>query len=189
MSEARSLRDLIIDGAGELFREKGYTGTSIKQIDKAAGCTTAALYYYFEDGKGHILREVIHRSAKEAEASMHLPQAESLDEFLVMLGANLAQKYPTVADRFSWIMPQFATLPDEEKRTVQNQLIGIQHALKERISQYVADEETAERLAWLVYCSFFGYQQMFYNLEVEEAVDLSMAEYSGFMAQVVGRDL
>jgi AcrR family transcriptional regulator len=189
MSEAHSLQDLIIENAGELFRERGYAATTIKQIAKASGCTTAALYYHFEDGKQHILREVIHRSAKEAEFPMGLPQAGSLEEFLVKLGAHLAQRYPKVADRFNWIMLQFATLPDEEKRIVQNQLLAIQRALKQEISQYVADQETAGRLAWLVYCSFFGYQQIFTKLEVAGLVDLSMDEYGGFMAQVIHRGL
>jgi len=189
MSEAHSLQDLIIENAGELFRERGYAATTIKQIAKASGCTTAALYYHFEDGKQHILREVIHRSTQEADMSMHLPQAVSLEEFLVKLGANLAERFPNVADHINWIMLQFATLPDEEKRIVQNQVIGRQHALKERISQYVADEETAERLAWLVYCSFLGYQQMFTKLDVAKTVDLSIAEYGGFLAQVIDRGL
>jgi AcrR family transcriptional regulator len=189
MTESHSLQDLIIEKAGELFREQGYTATTIKQIAKAAGCTTAALYYYFEDGKQHILREVIHESARGAEFSRTLPQAESLEEFLVELGANLAERFPRVADRFNWIMLQFPTLPDEEKRILQDQVIGIQHALRERIGQYVADEETAERLAWLVYCSFLGYQQMFTKMEVERTVDLSAVEYSRFLAQVVGQGL
>ena len=115
MAESHSLRDLIIENAGGLFREKGYTATTIKQIAQASGCTTAALYYYFEDGKQHILREVIHRSAQEAEASRHLPQADSLEELVVKLGADLADRFPEVADRFNWIILQFGTLPDEEK--------------------------------------------------------------------------
>jgi AcrR family transcriptional regulator len=189
MADSASLQELIIEKAGELFREQGYTATTIKQIAKAAGCTTAALYYYFEDGKQHILREVIHDTAREAEFSRTLPQADSLEEFLVELGANLARRPPKVVDRFNWIMLQFATLPDEEKQIVQNQVISIQHALRERISQYVAGKEMADRLAWLVYCSFVGYQQMFTKLEVAGVVDLSMDEYGGFLAQVVRQGL
>jgi AcrR family transcriptional regulator len=189
MTELHSLQNLIIEEAGELFREQGYAATTIKQIAKASGCTTAALYYYFEDGKKHILREVIRRPTKEAEFSMHLPQAGNLEELLVKLGAYLAERFPEVADRINWIMLQFATLPDEEKLIVQNQVIGIQQALKERISHYVAGQETAERLAWLVLCSSLGYQQIFIRLEVAERVDLGTAEYGGFLAQVVDRGL
>ena len=150
MSEAHSLQDLIIGNSGEPFRKQGYTPTTIKQIAKASGCTTAALYYHFEDGKQHISRKVIRRSAKEAEFSMHLPEADSLEEFLSKLGANLAQRYPGVADRFNWIMLQFATLPDKEKRIVQNQMIGNQHALKEQINQYVPDKGAAGLVFFLL---------------------------------------
>ncbi len=38
---------------------------SIKQIAKASGCTNAALYYYFDGGKEHILHEVIRHTAQE----------------------------------------------------------------------------------------------------------------------------
>ena len=189
MTETDSLDDLIIQKAGELFRGQGYAATSIKQIAKASGCTTAALYYYFEDGKKHILREVIRRSAPEPEFSMYLPQADSLEEFLVKLGTKLAQGFPKVADRMNWVMLEFATLPDDEKRIVQNRVLGNQRALKDQINQYVTNEETAERLAGLVYCSFLGYQQMFTKLELAGMVDLSTAEFGGVLAQVIDRGL
>ena len=189
MTETDSLDDLIIQKAGELFRGQGYAATSIKQIAKASGCTTAALYYYFEDGKKHILREVIRRSAQEPEFSMYVPQADSLQEFLVKLSTNLAEGFPKVADRMNWVMLEFATLPEDEKRIVQNRVLGNQRALKDQISRYVANGEIAELLAWLVYCSFLGYQQMFTKLELANMVDLSTAEFGGVLAQVIDRGL
>ena len=189
MGKTHSLQDLIIEESGELFRKRGYAATTIKEIAKAAGCTTAALYYHFEDGKKHILREVIRRSAQEPEFSMYLPQADSLEEFLVKLGTNLAEGFPKVADRMNWVMLEFATLPGDEKRIVQNRVLGNQRALKDQINRYVANEETAERLAWLVYCSFLGYQQMFTKLELAGMVDLSTAEFGGVLAQVIDRGL
>ena len=188
MTESHSLKVLIIERAGELFREQGYAATTIKQIAKAAGCTTAALYYYFEDGKQHILREVIRRSAHKGEVSSQLSQADSLEEFVVDLGNNLAGRFPKDADRFNWIMLQFPTLPEEEKRIVQDQVIARQRELQEHIRRYVADDRTAERLAWLVFCSYLGYQQIFTKMEVGQRVDLGMEEYSRFLAQVMGQD-
>jgi AcrR family transcriptional regulator len=187
MTQDQSLQDLIIDKAGELFRVQGYSATTIKQIAGAAGCTTAALYYYFQDGKEHILRAVIERSAQESAFSISLPQAETLHQFLIQLGGLLAQRLPGMADRLNWIMLQFSTLPDTEKRLLQNQAISFQHALRERLHKYVEDAITADRLAWLVFCSFFGYQQMFAKLEVGRAVDLSLTEYTHLLAQVVGQ--
>ena len=186
MGDTPSLQDLIVEKAGELFREQGYAATSIKQIAKASGCTTAALYYYFEDGKRHILREVIHRSAREADSSMHFPQADTLAEFLVELSAVLAERFPQIAARFNWIMLQFPTLPEEEKRILQDQVLSIHDALQERIGQYVADGATADRLAWMVYCSFFGYHQIFTKMEVGHRVNLDPVDYGRFLAQIAG---
>ena len=59
MAEERGLAERILREAGDLFRQQGYAATSIKQIASAAGCTTAALYTYYEGGKAHVLREVI----------------------------------------------------------------------------------------------------------------------------------
>ena len=185
MTDSHSLRERIIEEAGELFREQGYAATSIKQIAQASGCTTAALYYYFEDGKQHILREVIHKSAREVEPDRQFPVADSLEEFLIELSAALAERFPRVADRFTWLMLQFPTLPDEEKRILQDQLLGIQQGLRERIGQYVADAATADRLAWTVYCSFFGYHQIFTKMQVGQRVDLGAVDYGRFLAEVV----
>lgn len=186
MTESHSLQDLIIEQAGELFREQGYAATSIKQIAKASGCTTAALYYYFEDGKKHILREVIRESTKETEFSISFPQAESLEEFLIELSAILAERFPQMADRFNWIILQFPTLPDEEKWILQDQALGVHDSLQERIGQYVDDGATADRLAWMVYCSFFGYHQIFTKMEVGHRVNLDPVDYGRFLAQIAG---
>ena len=130
MSESQPLPEIIIEKAGDLFRRQGYAATTIKQIATAAGCTTAALYYYFADGKDHLLREVIQRSAREAELSLRFLQANSLEEFLVSLSALLVHRLPQMAERFNWILLQFATLPDEEKRIFQDHLRGFQQTLR-----------------------------------------------------------
>jgi AcrR family transcriptional regulator len=189
MGEGPSLQDTIVQEAGALFREQGYTATTIKQIAKAAGCTTAALYYYFEDGKRHILGEVIRRSAQGAEEDRTLPGADSLEAFLVKLGAELDERFPRMADRFNWVILQFASLPAEEKAIVQQQVLGTHAALQERMAEYVGHGQQAERLAWLVFCAFLGFQQLFTKLEVGRLANLGTAEYSQFMGQIVVQGL
>ncbi len=44
---ARSTRDRILDAALDLFIEKGYDGTSLRELAERLGFTKAALYYHF----------------------------------------------------------------------------------------------------------------------------------------------
>jgi AcrR family transcriptional regulator len=45
--EATSTRDRILDVALDLFTEKGFDGTSLREIAERLGVTKAALYYHF----------------------------------------------------------------------------------------------------------------------------------------------
>jgi AcrR family transcriptional regulator len=58
MSPASSTKQRILGIARELFARQGYTGTSIADIARALGTSTAALYYHFPS-KADILRGLI----------------------------------------------------------------------------------------------------------------------------------
>lgn len=46
-----SSRDRIIVSTNELFRRRGYNGTSLKQISEASGSTIGSIYHFFPGGK------------------------------------------------------------------------------------------------------------------------------------------
>jgi AcrR family transcriptional regulator len=186
METQAPLNDLIIEKASHLFREQGYAATSIKQIANEAGCTNAALYYYYEGGKQEILREVIHHSAVEKMGFLSaVAGADSLESLLIQLSQTLSEVMPRMADRVNWLMLQFPTLPDEEKQFLRNQLFGFHEVLQAQIGRFVADDATADQLAWLIFCSFFGYQQVFTKMGVDQVVDMSLEDYGRFLAQVI----
>lgn len=61
LAERRSVKgtgEQILEGAMKLFSRKGYHGTSIEEIAKAAGVTKGALYWHFQS-KDDLLRHVI----------------------------------------------------------------------------------------------------------------------------------
>lgn len=58
MSSAGSTKQRILSIARELFARQGYTGTSIADIARELGTTTAALYYHFPS-KADILRGLL----------------------------------------------------------------------------------------------------------------------------------
>lgn len=58
MASASSTKQRILEIARELFARQGYTGTSIADIARELGTTTAALYYHFPS-KADILRGLL----------------------------------------------------------------------------------------------------------------------------------
>jgi AcrR family transcriptional regulator len=57
-STAEITRDRILDAARELFAERGYAGTSIRDIAERLAMTKAALYYHFP-GKQDVLAALV----------------------------------------------------------------------------------------------------------------------------------
>ncbi|CAM3031043.1 TetR/AcrR family transcriptional regulator [Prescottella defluvii] len=53
----------ILDAAAELFVERGVAGTGMAEVAKAAGCSRATLYRYFENRRA-LHRAYVHREAR-----------------------------------------------------------------------------------------------------------------------------
>ena len=47
-----SVRQRLLEGAAELFTQKGYAGTTVREIVGAGGVTKPVLYYYFRNKEG-----------------------------------------------------------------------------------------------------------------------------------------
>src|SRR5688572_15559233 len=55
-------RDRLISATGELFRQQGYNGTSLKQVTVAAGAPTGSLFHFFPGGKEDLADAVVRTS-------------------------------------------------------------------------------------------------------------------------------
>ncbi len=96
-SEARSTRERILDVALDLFIEKGFDGTSLREIAEQLGFTKAALYYHYAS-KDDILMALhmrLHDVGREGlkqltDAPVSLATWESLID--TVLGQMLAQR-------------------------------------------------------------------------------------------------
>lgn len=185
MAHQTYLAEVILEKSSELFRKQGYVATTIKQIASAAGCTTAALYYYFEGGKTEILSEVI-RSSQNTEAMLEgIGDCSSLSEFIDKLTHTLAPVLPKRSEQMNWLMSQFGNLPEDQKLVVQSQILDTQQMLKGQIECFVDSEIEAERLAWLIFNAFIGYEQTFFRTEIGKRVDFSIHEYGQFIATMI----
>ena len=58
-SKSEKSRDSILEAAAKLFRRRGYSATTLRQIAAMAEIKAGSIYYYF-DSKEQILNEVLH---------------------------------------------------------------------------------------------------------------------------------
>src|SRR3546814_1921209 len=92
-----------------LMAEKGYEGTSTRDIASAAGVSVAALYYHFPS-KLDLLREFLHeahevvlaRLAKELDAAGHDPLARLDVAVATRIWPNLHDEWAQQAAQVSW---------------------------------------------------------------------------------------
>lgn len=88
VGEKRSIKEQVLEQAGQIFIEQGYRGTAMRQIAEAVGVTKAALYYHFKDKEQlfiavlertlDVIEEVIRKAREEqTSAREQLRQAAS----------------------------------------------------------------------------------------------------------------
>jgi AcrR family transcriptional regulator len=188
MASRTDLRDDILRVAGELFMKQSYVATSIKQIAKAAHCTTAALYYYFEDGKAGILRQVIDTEMPDLVGYLEpLRDPSSLQDLVLRLGLALGASGEEMLQRTRWLMVEFPNLGEAERARLHAILLQFQKRLADLIQPFVASRQDAEALAWVVYSALFGYGQLFVTLDLQSAVEPPNEQFVFALADMIGR--
>ena len=180
------MRETILREAHRLFVEQGYAATSIKQIAQASGCATSALYYYFEEGKPQILREVIHADVQETLRFLPVhEEATSLTELLQGFGTMVLSSLPTFVTNNSWLQLEFPRLNEEEKKQVRTVFANLHRFLAQQIARFVPSETQAAQLAWMLVCTYIGYEQLFARLEINKESDEHLEEFPAFVARTL----
>jgi AcrR family transcriptional regulator len=72
-------RDRILTATNELFRRRGYNGTSLKQITTAAAAPTGSLYHFFPGGKEDLTLAVISTSGESYRQLFELIADDAID--------------------------------------------------------------------------------------------------------------
>lgn len=181
MRNKTDLKETILHQATELFAKQGYSATSIKQIAKAANCTTAALYYYFEDGKAHILRDVIQSYNVERMQFLTEGTYESLEEFLTYLTQSTSQTISRSPGKMTWLLPEFDNLSAEEQSFIREQMHQIQQLVHQHVKQFV-NEEDAIMISWLLLFTYMGFGQIFNKMGLGTDLDFDGKTFWNFFA-------
>ncbi|MBQ7563546.1 MAG: TetR/AcrR family transcriptional regulator [Lachnospiraceae bacterium] len=65
-AQAAETREKLLSSARRLFSEKGYQGTTVREINRSVKLADGLLYHYFPDGKREIFRTILEESARQS---------------------------------------------------------------------------------------------------------------------------
>jgi len=189
MRESTELKETILHEAEELFMAHGYAGTSIKQIAGASGCTTAALYYYFPEGKTQLLREVVRCSFSQKFTAIIEAgrDATSLGEWVRAFGHAAIQMLHDLHRRSSWIEPEKHHLGAEEQGVIHQQILELHQSITMEFTRFMTDETAASKLAWMLLCAFGGYGEVFHGRSLEQVSNFDSAAFVETTAWIFGK--
>jgi AcrR family transcriptional regulator len=189
MRDGNDLKETILRRANELFEAQGYAGTSIKQIAGASGCTSAALYYYFAEGKAQILREVVHSTfSQKFTALLQAGQdAASLGEWVRTFGNAAIQSLHGIQRSQTWIELELHQLGADEQAAIRQQMLDLHRAITIEIARFVGDTAMADKLAWILPCLFVGYGQMFLSRKLDQVAEFDPATFVETVAALIGK--
>lgn len=176
MTGRTNRRDQILDAATRLFMEHGYATTSVRQIAEEVGCTEAALYYHFKEGKRALLQAVIEANVPDiVQAVEECHNAETLHDFIVCTMRSMAHKaQSSLIAQLRWVTSEFPKLSEDERALVYEKHLKFRHVLKETIRRFVADDAEAETIVWILVFALFGYGQLMINLDMQSFVRLDL---------------
>lgn len=103
--------DRILDAAGELFARGDVAGIGMNEIARAAGCSRATLYRYFENREAlhtayvHREAQALYRQMTEAIADIHDPRERLIAGFTTSIA--LVRQRPALR---SWFVGQAAPM-------------------------------------------------------------------------------
>ena len=183
MTQRINRRDLIIQTAADLFIKQGYAATSVRQLADAVGCTEAAMYYHFKDGKRALLQAVIESKVPDFMNILEAcRQAESLSELILNFVDSVCM-YCTERERhMQWFVSEYPNLSTDEKLLFDERHLMFHTELVKLIRRFVEDEDEADELGWMLICASFGYRQIFVTLGLDELADFSVNKFAERMA-------
>lgn len=81
-AQAAETKKKLLDSAQRLFAQKGYKGTSVREINRSVNLADGLLYHYFPGGKKEIFRVIVELNVREI--LQKLTQKNRVDIYLEM---------------------------------------------------------------------------------------------------------
>src|SRR5881394_2431476 len=112
-----SKKDLIVQKAASMFREKGFPATSMRDLAEAVGIEAASLYNHIQS-KSEILQEIVfrvsnecnvHMESLEADSTNNIKKIESLIRFHVQMMLNRFDDYTVMINEWIHLTEPYLT--------------------------------------------------------------------------------
>jgi AcrR family transcriptional regulator len=177
MTDKINRRDEMVQAARELFLKQGYAATSVRDIAAKVGCTEAALYYHFKDGKRGLFKAVIEGtlprllSIREACSG-----AESLSELITLYTRHLLGVITAESQRFRWVIAEFPNFDADQRTFFKQKYMVIYDTLLELILPFIPDADSARQSTWIIICTSIGYMQLFYTLDLKSFTQIQQPD-------------
>lgn len=185
MTDRVNRREVMIDVAARLFMEHGYTATSVRQISEEVGCTEAALYYHFKDGKRELLKAVVERNMPDLMGVVKQCQgAASLHDLIRRFGTGMfaeAQRLQT--NRLRWVIAEFPKFNAEERKVIHERAMAFHEGMVALVCQFIPDTSDAQHFTWMLIFLAFGYGQMMINMDLQSVFAFDTTVFIDAMAE------
>jgi AcrR family transcriptional regulator len=136
-----SKKELIIQRASAMFREKGFPATSMRDLAEAVGIEAASLYNHIQS-KSEILQEIIFRTANdcnvqleriEEEGGGNIQKIESLIRFHVQMMLNRFDDYCVMVNEwFHLAEPYLTNFTTQRRNYVQRMEAIIEEGIRQK---------------------------------------------------------
>jgi TetR/AcrR family transcriptional regulator, cholesterol catabolism regulator len=126
-------KDLILQKASAMFRERGYATTSMRDLAEAVGIEAASLYNHIQS-KSEILQEIIFRTANDCNVHLEnlelksmssLKKVESLIRFHVQMMLNRFDDYYVMINDWAHLPEPYLTNFTTQRRNYAQKMESI----------------------------------------------------------------
>ena len=186
MNERQNRREEMLAIAGELFVRQGYIGTSTRQIAEAVGCTKAALYYHFKQGKEELYQEVFKLHCPDFGPILsNCEGAATLSDLILCLATNMVKHQPERINRMRWVIAEFPNLDEGQREMLRERKKRHLDQVSDLLGRFIANRQEAEHVATLMLGAMVGYDQLFVQMESEPPDGKSREAYVQFFAECI----
>ena len=120
MTTTRRSRDDVVDAAGKLFAERGYHGTSMRDLGKALGLQGSSLYSHISS-KEDLLVDVVRRGAELFQSSADAAMASTTDpadRLRALVGGHIAVIVDHLDDARTFLNEARALDPEHRREVI-----------------------------------------------------------------------